>query len=43
MIKTGKLQKLSSEKVEDFLLVSATLMFIVGLYLMLTYLFINTF
>ncbi len=43
MIKTAKLQKLSSEKAEDFLLVSATLIFTVGLYLLLTYLFINTF
>jgi hypothetical protein len=43
MIKTAKLQKLSSEKVEDFLLVSATLIFTVGVYLVLTYLFIRTF
>jgi hypothetical protein len=43
MIKTAKLHKLLSEKVEDFLLVSTTLIFTVGLYLLLTYLFINTF
>ena len=43
MIKNAKLQKLSSEKAEDFLLVSATLIFTVGVYLLLTHLFINTF